>query len=215
LRDRWLEESHDVGKTGSHVKERCESRSGESYTAMRPGGILMVATVAAIAIVVASGGDGSAKDSANPFGPHYAGLEARREAAGVPTMAEAQTVGAVHFHPHLAVYVNGKKIKVPANVGIDPTKSPLEMAGLHTHDTSGWIHNEAGTSSKLGQFFAVWGVRFSRTRLGPYRATKTRRVKMWVDRKPSLAFRSLQLEDGQQIVVAYGRRSQMPFSARD
>jgi hypothetical protein len=85
------------------------------------------------------------------------------------------------------------------------------MAGLHTHDTTGTIHNEAGTSSKLGQFFAVWGVPFSKARLGPYRATRSKKVRMWVDRGASRAFGDLALEDGQKIVVAYGTPSQMPF----
>jgi hypothetical protein len=110
------------------------------------GGVLAAAAVAAIVIVIAVGGDGGAKtSSAAPFGTHYSGLQARREAAGVPTMSEAQTVGAAHFHPFLKVYVSGKQISVPANIGIDPSKSPLDMAGLHTHDSSGTIHNEAGT----------------------------------------------------------------------
>ena len=85
------------------------------------------------------------------------------------------------------------------------------MAGLHTHDDSGTIHNEAGTSSRLGQFFAVWGVRLSATQLGPYRATKRKTVRMWVDGKPSRDFGELQLKDGQQIVVAYGKKSDMPL----
>lgn len=176
------------------------------------GSILVVATAVAVIVVVASGGGGgSGKASEVAFGTHYRGLQARRTAAGVPTMGEAQSVGAAHFHPFIKVFVNGKQIPVPANIGIDPGKSPLEMAGLHTHDTSGTIHNEAGTQSQLGQFFAVWGVPFSSTRLGPYRVTKVKRVKMWVDAKPSHAFGALQLRDGQQIVVSYGRKSDDPL----
>ena len=176
-------------------------------------GVLVAAAVGAIVIVVAVGGGSGSKGSvgaADAFGTHYAGLEARRDSARVPTMADAQAVGAAHFHPQVEVDVNGKKIEIPSNIGVDPTKSPLEMAGLHTHDTSGTIHNEAGTSAKLGQFFAVWGVPLSSSQLGPYRAGGSKKVRMWVDGKPSRAFGSLQLQDGQQIVVAYGTRSQMP-----
>jgi hypothetical protein len=178
------------------------------------GGILAVAAVAAVIVVVAVGGGsgGSSKGSEASFGTHYQGLQARRTAAGVPTMGEAQTVGAAHFHPFIKVYINGKQIPVPANIGVDPSKSPLAMAGLHTHDTSGTIHNEAGTQSRLGQFFAVWGVPFSNTRLGPYQATKSKKVEMWVDGKPSRAFGALQLKDGQQIVVSYGKKSDEPIS---
>jgi hypothetical protein len=173
-------------------------------------GVLVAASIAAIVVVATAGGGETGASSEAAFGPRYDGLEQRREAAGVPTMAEAQTVGAAHFHPQIAVYVNGKQVTVPVNIGIDPADPPSEMAGLHTHDESGTIHNEAGTSSKLGQFFAVWGVPFSSRRLGPHRATGSRKVRMWVDGKPSREFGELQLADGQQIVVAYGRRSEMP-----
>jgi hypothetical protein len=174
------------------------------------GTLIGAAVVAVIVIVAAGGGGGSSKNSEAAFGAHYQGLQARRTAAGVPTMAEAQTVCAAHFHPAIKVYVNGKQIPIPVNIGIDPGKSPTEMAGLHTHDSSGTIHNEAGTQSRLGQFFAVWGVPFSSTRLGPYRATKSKKVRMWVDGKPSREFGALQLEDGQQIVVSYGRKADDP-----
>ncbi|MGH6942760.1 MAG: hypothetical protein ACREH6_00875, partial [Geminicoccaceae bacterium] len=134
---------------------------------------------------------------------------------GVPTMAQAAEVGAAHFHPKLAVYVNGKQLEIPVNIGIDPARSPNDMAGLHTHDTSGTIHNEAGTESKLGQFFSVWGVPLSGDRLGPHRATRRKRVQMWVDGKPSRAFEDLQLKDGQQIVIAYGAPKDRPPSTTD
>lgn len=176
------------------------------------GGTLVAAAVVAVIVVLAAGGGGtSSKGSEAAFGTHYQRLQARRTTAGVPTMEEAQTVGATHFHPVIKVYVNGKQIPIPVNIGIDPGKPPTGMAGLHTHDSSGTIHNEAGTQARLGQFFAVWGVPFSSTRLGPYRATRSKKVKMWVDGKPSRAFGALQLEDGQQTVVAYGSKSDEPF----
>lgn len=177
------------------------------------GGTLSVAAVVAVVVVIAAGGGGggSSRGSKAAFGTHYQGLQARRTAADVPTMGEAQTVGAAHFHPVIKVYVNGKQIPVPANIGVDPGKSPLEMAGLHTHDSSGTIHNEAGTQARLGQFFAVWGVPFSSTQLGPYHATKSTKPKMWVDGKPSGVFGELQLKDKQQIVVSYGGKADDPL----
>jgi hypothetical protein len=174
-------------------------------------GGLVAALIAAIVVAMTVGGGESGTSSESPFGTHYERLDDRREAAGVPTMAEAQTVGAAHFHPLIKVYVNGKQVKVPPNIGIDPLNPPADMAGLHTHDDSGTIHNEAGTSSKLGQFFAVWGVSLSSKQLGPYRETRSDKVRMWVDGKPSWDFGALQLKDGQQIVVAYGKKSEMPF----
>jgi hypothetical protein len=67
------------------------------------------------------------------------------------------------------------------------------MAGLHTHDDTGTIHNEGQADATLGQFFAIWGVPFSRDRLGPYRAGRDGVVQMWVDGRPSTAWESLKL----------------------
>lgn len=171
--------------------------------------LMVAAIVAAIVVAVTSGGDESASTSASDdeFAPVYAGLEERRLKAGVPTMAEG---GGEHFHPEIEVYVRGEQIEVPLNIGIDLAQPPTEMAGLHTHDTSGTIHNEAGTGSTLGQFFAIWGVPFSATQLGPYEAKGEQKVLMWVDGEPSDAYRDLELADGQQIVVAFGTEEQLP-----
>lgn len=169
--------------------------------------ILVGATIAGLIVVFTRGDSGGGGATPDAFAPRYEGLEQRRLAAGVPTMAEG---GGEHFHPQLEVFVNGEEIFVPANIGIDPAAPASEMAGLHTHDSSGTIHNEAGTGSTLGQFFAVWGVPFSQNQLGPYRARGDKRVRMWVDGEPSPAYGELELADGQQIVVAFGTGSEMP-----
>jgi hypothetical protein len=162
---------------------------------------------ATVLILVSHDGGGPAVASAAaPFGQHYAGLDARREAAHVPTMMQTMN-GRVHFHPLLAVYVDGKRISVPADIGIDPKRDSMRMAGLHTHDASGTIHVEGVEHATLGQFFRIWGVALSSTRLGPYRAGSGNTVRMWVDGKPSQAFGSLKLADRQRIVIKYQRSS--------
>ena len=74
------------------------------------------------------------------------------------------------------------------------------MAGLHTHDDGGTVHNEGQADATLGQFFAVGGVPFSKDRLGPYRAGEDGVVQLWVNGKPSTAFGSLRLADGQGLL---------------
>ena len=113
-----------------------------------------------------------------------------------------------HVHPRLAIVVDGKPVTVPPNVGIDPAQDPMQMADLHTHDTSGTIHIEGMPAARLGQFFAVWGVPFSATRLGPYRAAAGTSIGMWVDGKRSRAFGALRIVAGQQIrIVVSGAKS--------
>jgi hypothetical protein len=65
---------------------------------------------------------------------------------------------AVHYHAHLSIYINGKPVTLPANVGIASDC----FYWLHTHDTTGVIHIEAPQDLKftLGQFFQIWERQF-------------------------------------------------------
>jgi hypothetical protein len=183
--------------------------------------VAMGAVVVAVAIALLIGSRGrdtkpvpatSAAVAGGPFGQHYTGLVARREAAHVPTMMDTMN-SRVHFHPLLKVYANGRQIQVPANIGIDPTQDAMQMAGLHTHDTSGTIHVEGVSGPRLGQFFRIWGVPLSARQLGPYRAGGDSAVSMWVDGKPSTAFGQLKLADRQRIVVSFGPKNAPPPGA--
>ena len=97
-----------------------------------------------------------------------------------------------------------------ALIGIDPA---VGFAPLHVHDTSGVIHVESPTvrGYTLGQFFAVWGVRFTPSCLGGYCAGGPRRLRVFVD---GTAVRgdptALALEPHQEIVVAFGTAAQLP-----
>jgi hypothetical protein len=199
-------------------KERLEAerRSGEAarrrqWTIYGVGGVLAAAALVAVVIAASSGGGSpsASSSSAASFGPHYDGLQDRIVSAKASTMAEPAS--SIHIHPQLSVYANGKQIEVPANIGIDPDQPPTAMAGLHTHDESGTIHDEGmPEGATLGQFFEIWGVPFSKAELGPYKASGGKVIRMWVDGKPSTAYGDLQLEDGQQIVVDYGPKNAPP-----
>ena len=74
----------------------------------------------------------------------------------------------VHWHPHLSVTLNGSPYTVPADIGIASSlwkDHSLDQYGsgaaaLHTHDTSGTIHEEVNTSHRdftLHEFLAIWG----------------------------------------------------------
>jgi hypothetical protein len=139
------------------------------------------------------------------FGQHYAGLDARRDAAGVTTMMDTMS-SQVHLHPQLTILANGKPLSVPANIGIDPRQDGMQMASLHTHEEPGVIHVEGMEPATLGQFFAVWGVSLSADRLGPYRQP----VRMWVDGERSRAFGTLSLAHKQRVILAVGRGGPKP-----
>jgi len=174
---------------------------------LRAGGIAVVLASGAAAAVVLIGGGGGAGGTglapgevAGVFGQHYAGLKARREAAGATTMMD--TMGSeAHYHPTLTISIDSRTQTVPPGIGIDPREDPMQMASLHTHEEPGVIHAEGIESATLGQFFAVWGVPFGPERLGARRGP----VRMWVDGRRSRAFGDLRLRDGQRIVLAVGR----------
>jgi hypothetical protein len=196
---------------------REEKRAASERRAKRVRIAISAAVAAALAVAVAATivvGGSNSKDKApaasvQPFGQHYAGLERRREQAGVATMMQTMN-SSIHYHPRLSVFVDGRRVPVPANIGIDPRRDPMAMAGLHTHDTTGTIHVEGAPRATLGKFFAIWGVPFSARRLGPYRSTGRRSVHMWVNGRPSRAFGSLKLSDREQIVVSYGSGTRPP-----
>ena len=131
-----------------------------------------------------------------------------------------------HDHVHLDVIVNGRKITVPAGVGLaepvdrGPCQPPVgdcatrhfftaEVANspLHTHSASGLIHVEPdrrGTYT-LGQFFDEWGVRLDSSCIGGYCTGGGKELRVFVDgRRVSGDPRKIILANRQEIAVVYG-----------
>jgi hypothetical protein len=144
-----------------------------------------------------------------PWGANTADLAERLRAIGIPALSPVEGT-AVHIHQHLDLYVDGRKVLVPAGIGIDPA---VGYAPLHTHDPSGVIHVESPTvrTYTLGEFFAVWGVRITPSCLGGYCAGGGRRLRLFVDGR---AYRgdptTLALAAHQELVVAFGTAAQLP-----
>jgi hypothetical protein len=144
-----------------------------------------------------------------PWGTAQSDLKARLEIIGLPVLTAEATE--VHIHEHLDVFVNGRKVAVPANLGINAAAGYLSP--LHTHDDSGLIHVESPTERPytLGQLFDVWGVRFTRTCLGGYCDRGDHLLRVFVG---GTLFRDdprlLELALHQEIVVTYGTPKQLP-----
>jgi hypothetical protein len=144
-----------------------------------------------------------------PWGANTAGLAERLQAIGVPPLSPVEGT-VIHIHQHLDLYVDGHKVVVPAGIGIDPA---VGFAPLHTHDASGVIHVESPTvrSYTLGQFFAVWGVRFTPSCLGGYCTGGGRQLRVYVNGQlvrgdPT----AVTLAAHQELVVAFGTAAQLP-----
>jgi len=99
-----------------------------------------------------------------PWAPEYGSLDRRIDALQLP----GQSDSIFHIHALLRIYVNGAQVPVPAQIGIDPLGRFL--APLHTHDATGIVHIEADRvyPFTLGQFFTIWGVKFTDAQVGSY-----------------------------------------------
>ena len=180
--------------------------------------VVLVAGIATLAVSAAGrdrqpaavpGGLAGLQTGPAPWGANTAGLAQRLQAIGLPPLSPAEGT-VLHLHQHLDLYLDGRKVPVPAGVGIDPA---VGDAPLHTHDPSGIVHVESPTlrSYTLGEFFGVWGVRFTRGCLGGACAGGGRRLWVYVDGRPYRGDPTgLVLAPHQELVVAYGTAAQLP-----
>ena len=153
------------------------------YAAIGAGAVALIAAIA-IGVILArdNGGGSSSSSQANvasynrlpgirktkaPWPPEYAFLADRLLPLGLTTLP--QEAVNTHYHSHLDIFVDGKKVKVPALIGINVGAQYLTE--LHTHDTRGVIHIESPKANDhftLGQFVAEWGVFLDGRCIGAY-----------------------------------------------
>jgi hypothetical protein len=106
-----------------------------------------------------------------PWPPEYLYLADRLVPLDLTTLGGHNGL-VLHFHMHIDIFVDGKKVKVPALVGINPGAGYLTE--LHTHDDRGVIHIEAQKKRDftVGQFFAEWAVYLDSHSIGGYSGMK-------------------------------------------
>lgn len=144
-----------------------------------------------------------------PWQPETTNLRARLALIGLPALTAGAE--ALHTHQHLDLFVDGKQVPIPADIGIDAAQGFL--APLHTHDTSGIIHVESPVvrTYTLGEFFDVWGLRLTADCVGGVCTGAGRIMWVWVN---AVAYsgdpRNIVLEAHQEIVIAVGSQSEMP-----
>ena len=139
-----------------------------------------------------------------PWGPNDGShLKRRLKAIGLDALPrEALNL---HIHAHLDVVVGKRQFAVPPLIGINVAQRFITE--LHTHDQSGIIHVESPTARPftLGQFFDVWGLRFSSRCLGGNCVTSKNVLRVWVNAKRIRTDpRRIVLRDHEEIVVIYG-----------
>jgi hypothetical protein len=136
-------------------------------------------------------------------------LNSRLDAIGLHALGAEGTVE--HIHMHLDIFVDGKAVTVPAQIGIASDGSFL--AELHTHDATGIIHFESPTQTTftLGQFFDDWGVYFTKTCIGSLCNSGNKALQVFVNGRALTGDPTkLAFAEHQEIVVAYGTQKELP-----
>jgi hypothetical protein len=158
-----------------------------------------VAIVAAVVVLVGVGlglgltlSGGSSSDAVGPEGvplqqvSDLASPNSTVSGAPVDGMTCRRTMVATdpyHVHAHVAIFVNGQQVRIPAGAGIVPPRVSQQLPGgtfvdagntdclywLHVHANDGIIHIESPTKQSffLGQFFDVWGQPLGPNQVGP------------------------------------------------
>jgi hypothetical protein len=188
----------------------------------RVGGIVVAAIAIAGVLIAATSGGSSHKTAPvtgsgakagllttpAPWAPQYGELRSRVQAYEFPPQSDA----GYHVHAVLRIYIDGKQTVVPASIGLPPEEEYL--APLHTHDTSGIIHIESSQpyAFKLGQFFTIWGVKFTNTQLGGYVAGNRNVLSVYANGKLVSNPVEYVMNPHDHIVVGYGRPGSFPTS---
>lgn len=136
-------------------------------------------------------------------------LKARLDAIGLPALSAEGTV--LHIHQHIDIYIDGQHFIVPAGVGINETDQFISP--IHTHDSTGIIHVESPVKQTfyLGQFFDIWGVKFTNMCIGGYYNQDDKKLQVFVNGKEYMGnLRDLALSAHQEIVVTYGTSTELP-----
>jgi hypothetical protein len=178
--------------------------------------------IAGIAIAVAAGVfffTNRNDTSSPPAGalPGELTTEAPWPANGAKSAARATALGlppegtTMHEHANVQIFVHGKNERVPTDIGINPAAGTIQS--IHTHDDTGLVHLESSESRQftLGQFFGVWGVRFTPSCLGAYCNDGDNRLQVFVDgEEVTENLQDVQLDDQSVIVVTYGTPAELP-----
>jgi len=203
-------------------------RSRREGRRLKAAALLSAPTIAVVVVaaVLAATGSGTARTplvppatfpgelrGPAPWPANVGQLRARLDAVGLPALGAMGT--RLHIHQHLDVYVHGRQVTVPAGIGIGSEGRKVFFSPLHTHDSTGVVHVESpGVKTfTLGQFMAVWGVRFTPRCLGGYCARRAGRIRVFSDGRPVAGDpRRLPLTEHEEIVITYGTKSELPSS---
>ena len=138
--------------------------------------------------------------------PEYAHLAQRIKLFGLPPVGKEK----IHHHALIHIYNDGLLVPVAPNIGID--RKSKAYSSVHTHDPTGIIHMESDRPHKftLGEFFAIWGVRFGNKSLGSFQNSGDKQVHVYVNGKRISDPAHYVMRDRDNISVGYGTDGSFP-----
>ena len=109
----------------------------------------------------------------------------------------------IHWHPTLAITINGQQQTIPANLGLVGVEQPI-----HTHDSTGVLHYENNNPTletmRLGYFFEkVWRKPFNSTCIMNYCNGDSGIVKMFVNDRENVGFENYIPKDKDEIRIEF------------
>jgi hypothetical protein len=138
--------------------------------------------------------------------PESTHLATRIRQLGLPPIGKEQ----VHHHALLHIYEDGILIPVAPQIGLHGKVA----SSVHTHDSTGVVHMESirPHAFTLGDFFAIWGVRFGNASLGSFTNKGDKRIRVYVNGKPVTDPVRYVMRDQDNIVVGYGADASFPHN---
>jgi len=112
--------------------------------------------------------------------------------------------GNSHYHTQLIFERDGKKVIIPANVGIRIANAKACMHPFHTHDETGRVHIDypPSTTFTLGDFFDVLGLILNDTQVGDARVLDGYKITVTVNGgQVKNNFRGIALKDKEIIKI--------------
>lgn len=109
----------------------------------------------------------------------------------------------IHWHTELAIVIRGEPRTIPANIGLGAIHNPM-----HTHTEDGVIHLEFDgivlkQNTRLGRFFEIWGMQFSKDCILGYCNGLDGKVMMMLNGEPNDAYGDYEMKDGDKIEIRY------------
>lgn len=144
--------------------------------------------------------------------PNYTELARRARLRGIPDPGSEK----FHIHEQLHIYNDGILLPIAPLIGLDVKRKVA--VGLHTHEAEGpeaspgVIHMEADKpfQATLGDFFAVWGVKFGGGWLGGLHADGKDKLRSFVNGREISDPATYVLRKNDNIVIAFGSTSDFP-----